>query len=134
MQTEETPGAVVFRLELLKAVISRVDWHLSDTVISRPGNSRQVLRLTKRYHRIEGIIKRAAAPKPEPPKGEPAAAVPKSPYDTTYGARLTINGQPWEQIAPYGEAPTLAQIEQLRKTPTQPPKAPPARARARARA
>jgi len=139
MQTEETPGAEVFRLELLKAVISQVDWHLSDTVISRAGNSRQVLRLIKRYHRIEGIIRRAAASKKEAtkadPQRDPRSTFPKSPYDATYGARLTLNGRTWEQIAPYGEKPTLVEIEQLRKPPaTQPPKAPPARARARARA
>jgi|RifCSP13_1_1023834.scaffolds.fasta_scaffold26861_5 hypothetical protein len=140
MQTEETTGAEVFRLELLKAIISQVDWHLSDTVISRPGNSRQVLRLIKRYHRIEGIIKRAAAPKKDLTPNVPPAIVPKSPYDATYGARLTINGRTWEHVTPYGEKPTLSEIEQLRKPPaSQPPKAPAAaratvpRARARAR-
>jgi hypothetical protein len=115
----------IFRIELLQPVLTEVQWCLSESVLCRPFESRQILRLIKRYHRIARIIiaNRAKAEKSRP---EPDRIVPApSRYAATLGIRLLLNRKVIEETRLNVVVPVEVEAQ-----PAEPAPVPRARARA----
>lgn len=89
----EQPAGPSLRLELLIRVMDRVGWGSSESVVCKPGSSRNMLRLIKRYHRVCGILTRAA-------KEPPSAQLASSPYSSTLGVRLLLGELVLEEMKP----------------------------------
>jgi hypothetical protein len=120
-------AGVIYRLELLQPILTKVEWCTSESVYCRRGSSLQTLRLIKRYHRIATIIEVRA----ESSRYASTVVLPQvvsgSRYAATLGVRLLLNGHVHELCAPFGEFEDL----KVEPEPVKPEKAPRARARAR---